>query len=92
MSTTNSLGMTLAMVQPSREVRYHVPPRCQGQIVEYSYALWADGCGGSVLVRRREDRSTGEVSYDVALPQDDEEGDFWNGEPTPAGEWEPVAQ
>lgn len=70
---------------------WHVPPRCQGQIVEVSYGVWADGHGGSLVARRAEDRSDGSVTYAVAPAADDDQGDYWNAEPTPAGEWNEVS-
>lgn len=53
-----------------KSLAFAVCPQDQGQIVEYSYAGWADG---DLIVRRRHDRSDGDVSYTVAPWRDDEE-------------------
>ena len=57
---------------------FHVPPRCQGQIVEYAYACDAD----LVYVRVR-DRSDGRVEYRCYEHDEGEAGDWqpWNVEP-----------
>lgn len=53
-----------------QSLTFTVCPQDQGQIVEYSYAGWADG---DLIVRRRHDRSDGDVSYTVAPWRDGEE-------------------
>ncbi len=53
-----------------KSLAFAVCPQDQGQIVEYSYAGWADR---DLIVRRRHDRSDGDVSYTVATWSDDEE-------------------
>jgi len=72
---------------------FTILPVDQGQIVEVSYALLPDGCGGGSLVRCTHDRSDGEVSYEVAdLDMDADEDDLrfepWNGILPAHGEWE----
>lgn len=55
-----------------------VPPRCQGQIVEYAYATAPD-----TLVLRVTDRSDRSVTYH-AIDLEDVQGDIepWNDEPS----------
>jgi hypothetical protein len=57
-----------------------VPPECQGQIVEYSYAT--GGESPVVIIERRWDRSDGSVQYE-AYEDGAPDGDFdpWNGAP-----------
>lgn len=61
---------------------FHVPPRCQGQTVEYAYGMWM-----GVVYRRITDRSIGpdrpgRVTYAQSQARLDDEGDYWNGEPS----------
>jgi hypothetical protein len=53
-----------------KSLSFSVCPQDQGQIVEVAYAGWADR---DLIVRRRHDRSDGDVSYTVATWSDDEE-------------------
>ena len=53
-----------------QSLTFTVCPQDQGQIVEISYASWADR---DLIVCRRHDRSDGGVSYTVAPWGDDEE-------------------
>lgn len=48
------------------DMDFAVMSRDAGQIVEYSYGLWADGCGGGLVIRRVHDRSDGSVLYYAA--------------------------
>ena len=57
-------------------MKFHVPPANQGQIVEVAYGQ-TDG----IVYRRTTDRSDGSVSYECATADDNDEGDYWNGEP-----------
>jgi len=61
----------------NRRPIFHVCPRNQGQIVEVAYAA----CYGDV-VRRITDRSNGSVTFDVAKMRKDDEGDYWQTEPS----------
>lgn len=56
---------------------FAVCPQDQGQIVEISYAGWAEG---DLIVRRVHDRSDGDVSYTVTEWRDDEEFGPQNGD------------
>ncbi|MFA6168436.1 MAG: hypothetical protein WC700_17565, partial [Gemmatimonadaceae bacterium] len=57
---------------------WHVPPACQGQIVEVAYCQVGD-----ILLRRTIDQSDRSVAYEAAPLDDDEiEGiEPWNCEP-----------
>jgi hypothetical protein len=70
------------------DLEYHVMPQDEGQIVEYSYALWTDGCGGGLVIQRVHDRSDGSTDYYAA----ESRGDFepWNGDCGRAGKFLPV--
>jgi hypothetical protein len=68
---------------------FHVPPECQGQIVEVAYM-----CAGPQMVRRIHDRSDGRTSYEVAdVGPDDsswyETFEACNGAP-PLTDWAPI--
>jgi hypothetical protein len=63
----------------SGELKFHVPPVCQGQIVERAFA-----CDGDFIYEKitdKSDRSVTVVVYDH--PEDANEGSFepWNSEP-----------
>lgn len=58
---------------------FHTPPRNQGQIVEVSYAM-IDG----QVIRRTCDQSDRSTEYAITKAKIDDEGDYWNGEPTNA--------
>lgn len=69
---------------------FHVPPVCQGQIVEVAYA-----CAGEHMLRRTHDRSDGSISYEIAeIGPDDwswyETYEQANGEPPLSG-WESIS-
>lgn len=49
-----------------RDVTFHTCPADQGQIVEVSYGLWADGSGSGLVIRCTHDRSARETSYEAA--------------------------
>lgn len=69
-------------------IQFHTPGRCQGQIVERSYGLTESG----LVVECRYDRSDRSIAYMVATARDEDEGEYWNGEPEIVGEWrEPTA-
>ena len=61
---------------------FHVPPTCQGQIVEIAYAFMGD-----VVVRRTTDTSDQSVTFEVADAATVDGDDPWNQEPT-APAWE----
>jgi hypothetical protein len=56
---------------------FHTPPCNQGQIVEVSYTM-IDG----YVIRRSFDRSDRSRGYAISKAKNDDEGDYWNGEPT----------
>ena len=60
---------------------YHVPPACQGQIVETAYMQVGD-----ILLRRTTDRSDLSVSYSMIALEDDSV-EPWNATPTVSGDW-----
>jgi hypothetical protein len=66
-------------MQTQDRLKFHVPPRCQGQMVEIAYAATEDGH----VVKARTDRSEpGEGStYVISAMLKDDDGDYWNGEP-----------
>lgn len=68
------------------ELTWHVPPRCQGQIVEYAYAVDGDR---EVLWERVTDCSDGSVSYSYAdLADVDGDVEPWNEMPeVDEGDW-----
>jgi hypothetical protein len=55
---------------------FHTPPENQGQIVEVSYTM-IDG----VVIRRTYDQSDRTTEYATSDALDNDEGDYWNGEP-----------
>lgn len=61
------------------ETDFVTPPGLQGQIVEVSYALAAEG---TVIVERRVDRSDSSVTYGAYLSDDDAEFEPWNCTPS----------
>ena len=71
------------------DVRFHVPPECQGQIVEAAYGLLDDG---ETVIMRLTDRSMPighpeRVTYtDLGELPEDEEFEPWNYEPSVGGE------
>ena len=70
---------------------YMVPPACQGQIVEYSYAAVPDGRGGGWWLQRCEDRSDRSVSYRYAAWPEDGTYDGVAFEPwqtEPSADWQ----
>lgn len=54
------------------------PPECQGQMVEYSYALDNDH---DVIIERRCDRSDRSTSYCAYVCPDGDDWSPWNGTP-----------
>lgn len=54
----------------------HIPPVCQGQIVEVAYGLHL-----GTVYRRVTDRSDSSVEYARSRALADDEGDYWNREP-----------
>ena len=74
------------------DLKFHVPPECQGQIVEVSYA----GEHPAGIIRRVHDRSDRITSHSVCAWEDfdgddDREFDPWNSEPVVSEDcWEPL--
>lgn len=62
---------------------WHIPPACQGQIVEVAYSTDDDGCP----IRRATDRSDGSTSYQIGTETAREDYEPWNEEPN-GYEWE----
>lgn len=58
--------------------RMHVPPECQGQIVEWSYGWTDDG----LPVRRAHDKGDGETRYWYGKDQCPDDYEPWNCEPS----------
>ena len=58
-------------------MNFITPPRCQGRIVEVSYAAPHDG----TVIRRTHDRSDRTTVYHVSQLLIDDECDWWNHEP-----------
>lgn len=55
---------------------FHTPPRNQGQIVTVSYAA----VEGNVI-QQIHDASDGSIRYYISEMLEDDQGDYWNGEP-----------
>jgi hypothetical protein len=64
-------------------LQFHTPPRNRGRSVTVSYAATADG----QVIQRRYDPERRVPSYRIAPATPDDDGDYWNGAPTPAGPW-----
>jgi transcriptional regulator with XRE-family HTH domain len=62
--------------RPGDDLSWHVPPECQGQTVERSYAV-----EGDYLYRRVYDRSDRTERYEVREIGPAEEPEPWNREP-----------
>lgn len=62
--------------RPGDDLSWHVPPECQGQIVERAYAI-----DGDSLYRRISDRSDRSERYEVREIGPAEEPEPWNREP-----------
>lgn len=62
---------------------WHVPPECQGQIIEVAFGMADDG----IVVRRTFDRSDRSVCY--ATAELEGEWDPWNGSPSGL-DWTPL--
>ncbi len=63
--------------------RWHVPPECQGQIIELAYGVAEDG----IPMRRTTDRSDHSVAYTLLDQEafdalDEGEWEPWNREPS----------
>lgn len=83
-------GLTHMVMAKLHGLTFVVPPRCQGQIVEYSYA--ADHENGRILLRVR-DRSMPISRQEKILARpmfEDEEFEPWNREPRD-GAWSIVS-
>lgn len=59
------------------KIMFHVPPRNQGQIVEVAYAA-VDG----MVIQRVYDASDRSIDFYISKMLKDDEGDYWNGEPS----------
>jgi hypothetical protein len=58
-------------------IQYHIPPECQGQIVEVSY-----GCDEDYVYRKTFDRSDRTTTYSRFEPFYDDDFQPWNREPS----------
>jgi hypothetical protein len=66
-------------------LKFHVPPICQGQMVEYAYASYrAEDSAACILQRRRERGEPDQFSLYIDPEWESESStnhEFWNGEP-----------
>lgn len=62
---------------PTGAITWHTPPKCQGQMVEVSYASGEDG----LIYRRTWDHSDSTRTYSKHLLDDGESFEPWNVEP-----------
>lgn len=80
-AAANVANLSAANVAKLERLTWHTPPRCQGQIVEVSYAAVADGAGEGWILQRTHDRSDGATTYAAREWATDDGADFWQQEP-----------
>lgn len=69
--------MTTTVRSDSLPTMWHVPPVCQGQIVEVAYGVGED----AIAYRRVTDRSDRSVRHEMADEEPDTSWNPWNSEP-----------